>query len=189
MSRDQNAGRSHSIKTDSCCFERGEQFRYLGTILKNQNSIQEENKCRMNSQNACYHSVQNKIDKNAHLKAFTNYWMYPVSLFASIFPYSKQKSTYAYCRCEVRSGLKEKNCQYKQLFRCSARTFTATVLSAQQFSCQYAPSLRWSQMLRHDKAKFRIASNVRIYKVSYKNKRQQKRGLVVSLVNVWVERF
>jgi len=31
MSRDQNAGRSHDIKFDNSCFERVEQFRYLGT--------------------------------------------------------------------------------------------------------------------------------------------------------------
>jgi len=29
MSRDQDAGRSHSIKTDNCYFEREEEFRYL----------------------------------------------------------------------------------------------------------------------------------------------------------------
>jgi hypothetical protein len=41
-SRDQNAGRSHSIKTDNCSFERVEEFKYLGTALTNQNSIQGE---------------------------------------------------------------------------------------------------------------------------------------------------
>ena len=81
MSRDQNAGRSHAIKTGNSCFERVEQFRYLGTTLTNQNSIQKENKCRLKSQNSCYHSVQNTIYKTAHLKAFTDYWMYSVSLF------------------------------------------------------------------------------------------------------------
>ena len=50
MSGDQNAGRSHNIKTDSSSFERVEQFRYLGTNLTNQNSIQEGNKCRLKSQ-------------------------------------------------------------------------------------------------------------------------------------------
>ena len=30
MSRDQNAGRSHSIKTDNSSFERVEEFKYLG---------------------------------------------------------------------------------------------------------------------------------------------------------------
>jgi hypothetical protein len=35
------------------------QFRYLGTTVTNQNSIQEEIKRKMNSGNTCYHSVQN----------------------------------------------------------------------------------------------------------------------------------
>jgi hypothetical protein len=59
MSRDKNAGRSHSIKTDNISFGRVEQFRYLGAALTNQNSIQEEIKSRMKSGIACYHSVQN----------------------------------------------------------------------------------------------------------------------------------
>jgi len=31
ISRDQNAGRSHNIKTENSTFERVEEFRYLGT--------------------------------------------------------------------------------------------------------------------------------------------------------------
>jgi len=57
MSRDQNAGRSHSIKTDNNTFEMVEGFKYLGTTLTNQNSVQKEIKSRSNSGNACYHSV------------------------------------------------------------------------------------------------------------------------------------
>jgi len=57
MSRDQNAGRSHNIKTDNSSFERVEQFKYLGTNETNRNSIQEEIKSRLKSGNACYHSV------------------------------------------------------------------------------------------------------------------------------------
>jgi len=56
MSRDQNAGRSHYIKTDNSSFERVEDFRYLGTTLTNQNSIQEEIKSKLKSGNACYRS-------------------------------------------------------------------------------------------------------------------------------------
>jgi RNA:NAD 2'-phosphotransferase (TPT1/KptA family) len=41
MSQDQNAGQSHNMKTDNSSFERAEQFKYLGTTLTNQNSIQE----------------------------------------------------------------------------------------------------------------------------------------------------
>ena len=58
MSRDKNAGRSHSIKTDNSSFETVEEFRYLGTTLTNQHSSQEEIKSIMKSGNACYHSVQ-----------------------------------------------------------------------------------------------------------------------------------
>jgi len=42
MSRDQNAGRSHIVKTDNNPFERVEEFKYLGTTLTNQNSIQDK---------------------------------------------------------------------------------------------------------------------------------------------------
>ena len=59
MSRDQNAGRGHSMKIDNSPFEKVEEFKYLGTNLTNQNSIQEEIKSGLNSGNACYHSVQN----------------------------------------------------------------------------------------------------------------------------------
>jgi hypothetical protein len=37
------------------------QFKYLGTTVTNQNLIQEEIKRRLNSDNACYHSVQNLL--------------------------------------------------------------------------------------------------------------------------------
>jgi hypothetical protein len=37
------------------------QFKYLGTTVTNQNLIQEEIKRRLNSGNACYHSVQSLL--------------------------------------------------------------------------------------------------------------------------------
>jgi hypothetical protein len=37
------------------------QFKYLGTTVTNQNLIQEEIQRRLNSDNACYHSVQNLL--------------------------------------------------------------------------------------------------------------------------------
>ena len=61
VSRDQNAGRIHSMKMDNNSIERVEEFKYLGTTLKNQNSIQEEIKCRLKLGNACYYSVQNLL--------------------------------------------------------------------------------------------------------------------------------
>ena len=59
MSRDQKAGRSHSMKIDNSSIERVEEFKYLGTTLTNKNSIQEEIKSRMKLGNAYYYSVQN----------------------------------------------------------------------------------------------------------------------------------
>jgi len=58
MSRDQNGGRIHSLRIHNSTFERVEEFKYLGTILTNQNSIAEEIKSRLRSESAFYHSVQ-----------------------------------------------------------------------------------------------------------------------------------
>jgi hypothetical protein len=38
-----------------------EEFKYLGTTLRNQNSIEEEIKSRVQSGNASYHSLQNRL--------------------------------------------------------------------------------------------------------------------------------
>jgi len=51
---DLDAGQSGSIKSDNSSFERVEEFKYLGTTLTNQNSIQKEIKSRLQSGNAGY---------------------------------------------------------------------------------------------------------------------------------------
>jgi len=76
VSRDQNAGRIHSMKIDNNSIERVEEFKYLGTTLTNQNSIQEEIKSRLKLGNACYYSVQNLLStrllsKNLKIKIYT----------------------------------------------------------------------------------------------------------------------
>jgi len=77
MSRDQNAGRIHSVRIDNSTFERVEEFKYLGTTLTNQNSIAEEIKSRLRSGNVYYHSVQNLLSsrllsKNLKIKICRN---------------------------------------------------------------------------------------------------------------------
>ena len=52
-----------------------EEFKYLGTTLTNQNSIQEEIKSRLKSGNACYLSVPNLLSfsllsKNLKIKIY-----------------------------------------------------------------------------------------------------------------------
>ena len=42
MSRDQNAGRIHSVRTDNSTFERVGEFKYLGTTLTNQNLLRKK---------------------------------------------------------------------------------------------------------------------------------------------------
>jgi len=64
MSRDQNAGRSHSIKISNCYFERVEEFKYLRKTGKKPNSIPEEIKSRLKSGNAGYYSVQNLLSSS-----------------------------------------------------------------------------------------------------------------------------
>jgi len=66
-----------TINIDNSSFERVEHFRYLGTNLMNENSIQEGSKCRLKSQNACYRSVQNLLSscllsKNIKIKVYTS---------------------------------------------------------------------------------------------------------------------
>jgi sorting nexin-29 len=57
VSRDQNAGQNRDIKTGDRSYENVSQFKYLGTTVTYQILIQEEIKKRLNSGNACYHSV------------------------------------------------------------------------------------------------------------------------------------
>jgi hypothetical protein len=68
MSRDQKAGRSHSMKSDNSSFEWMGELIYLRIILKNVNFIQEEIKIRLKSGNACYHSVQNLLSSSLQSK-------------------------------------------------------------------------------------------------------------------------
>jgi len=76
MSRDQNAGRIHSVRIDNnSIFKSVEEFKYLGTTLTNQNSIAEEIKSRLRPGNDCYHSVHNLLpsrllSKNLKIKIY-----------------------------------------------------------------------------------------------------------------------
>jgi len=59
------------MKIDNSSIDRVEEFKYLGTTLTNQNSIQEEIKCRLKLGNVCYYLVQNLLSTrllSKHLK-------------------------------------------------------------------------------------------------------------------------
>jgi hypothetical protein len=75
VSRCQKAGQRQSIKIGNRSFESMAKFKYLGTTLTDQNCIHEEIKSRLNSGNACYHSVQSLLSshllsRNVKVKTF-----------------------------------------------------------------------------------------------------------------------
>ena len=63
------------MKIDNSSIERVEEFKYLGTTLTDQDSIQEEIKSRLKLGNACCYSVQNLLSsrllfKNLKIKIY-----------------------------------------------------------------------------------------------------------------------
>jgi hypothetical protein len=61
MSCSQNIGQKHSTRIVSRFFEDVAKFKCLGTTLTHKNYMHEEIKSRLNSGNACYHSVQDLL--------------------------------------------------------------------------------------------------------------------------------
>jgi hypothetical protein len=63
VSRCQKAGQRHSIKIGNRSFEIVAKFKYLGTTITDHNCtrIHEKIKSRLNSGNACHHSVQSLL--------------------------------------------------------------------------------------------------------------------------------
>jgi hypothetical protein len=66
--RHPNSGHNQKIRRVNETFENVINFRCLGTTLTNQNGIPDEIKSRLNSGNACYHSVQNILSSLLLLK-------------------------------------------------------------------------------------------------------------------------
>jgi hypothetical protein len=61
MSHHPNSEQNQNIRIVNELFENVAKFKYLGTILTNQNDIHDEIKSRLNLGNSSYHSVQNLL--------------------------------------------------------------------------------------------------------------------------------
>jgi hypothetical protein len=61
MSRRQKIGKKHSIKIASRSFEDMARMKLFGITITDQNCMLIEIKSRLNSGNACYHSVQSLL--------------------------------------------------------------------------------------------------------------------------------
>jgi hypothetical protein len=68
LSHHEYVGQNRDIEVASRSFENVSQFKYLGTAITNENLSQEEIKRRLNSGNACYHSVQNLLSAVCYRK-------------------------------------------------------------------------------------------------------------------------
>jgi hypothetical protein len=84
MSRKKAGEQKHSIKIPNRCFEGVTNFKYLGPTLTDQNCMQENIKSRLNSGNACYHSVQSLLSsrllsRNVKIKIYKTI-IFPVVL-------------------------------------------------------------------------------------------------------------
>jgi hypothetical protein len=67
ISSSHKIGQKNSIKIGNRSFEDVASFKYLGTTLTDQNSVHKDIKSRLNSGNACYHSVQGLLSSRLHL--------------------------------------------------------------------------------------------------------------------------
>jgi hypothetical protein len=61
MARTQEIGQKQRIKIANRAFEHVAKFNYLGTTLTDQNCMHEEINSKLNSGNACNHSVQSLL--------------------------------------------------------------------------------------------------------------------------------
>jgi hypothetical protein len=87
MSSCKKAGQKRSIKIDVRSFVDVAKFKYLETTLTDKNCIHEEIKSRLNSGNACYHSVQSLLSsrllsRNVKVKIY-NTIILPVIMYGS----------------------------------------------------------------------------------------------------------
>ena len=61
------------VKIGNNLYEKVKTFNYLGSLLTNQNSIQDEINCRLKAGSSCYYSVQTLLSFRLLSKNFSKY--------------------------------------------------------------------------------------------------------------------
>ena len=73
------------IKIGSNSYQKMKTFNYLGSLFTNQNSVQEEIKCRLKPRNLCYYSVQTLLSSRLLSKNLkTTIYKNNITLFCTI---------------------------------------------------------------------------------------------------------
>ena len=85
IGRNRSVIANEHMKIGSNSYEKVKTFKYLGSLFTNQNSIQEEIKCRLKAGNLCYYLVQtflsSRLLKNLKIKIYKTIIL-PVVLYA-----------------------------------------------------------------------------------------------------------
>jgi hypothetical protein len=94
-SRRQNEGQNRNMKITNRFIQNVAKFTYLGTTVANGNLIQEEIKSRLNSDKACYHSLQNLLScrllsKSVRINVYKTIVLRVTFFYLFIFRYSKK---------------------------------------------------------------------------------------------------
>jgi hypothetical protein len=122
----------HNTERVNRCLENVAQCKYFGMTITNQNLIEEEIKRRFNSDNACYHSVQNPLSscllsKNVKIRIYKTIIL-PVVLYGCLTWYS---------------GQSHGNSWLLTLTHTSALLSTI-ILWCPELCCEHAKGLKWT---------------------------------------------
>ena len=126
-SSDQNAGQNVNMGIHSSSLEGVEQFKYLGTTLTHQNSIQDWIKSGLKSGNACYYSVLNLLSsillpKNLKMNLLATDFFFQI-LAHPVFKMWVIQKPYKVALWNKTAFWREKNGDYTACLKYSVRIF------------------------------------------------------------------
>jgi hypothetical protein len=106
LSRNQIAEQNDDIKIVDRSFENFAQFKYMEATVASEHMIQEEIKRRLNSNNACHHSVQNQLSSRVLSKIVKIRIYKSIHLPVNVFE-NKVRRIFGLKKDEMTSGRKK----------------------------------------------------------------------------------